>query len=274
MDIRAGILAAAVLVGFFALLVARNGLRTLQSARKLTFYRLRQSRMAAAWWMFFGALALAVIAILLPVVGTPIAFEMYPPSPTVAPTLTPSVVPTITITPTITLTPTITDTPLVSNTPTGTSTPYLPLVVEAQFISVVTPNPDAAISPLVFATSVQSGTGLPVSPSTLFRNPVPRIYASFSYDNMIPGAQWSAVWYRNGEYVFHESYPWDGGTGGIYYSECVSPAGGWQPGEYAVQIYVGLVFKRAGFFTVEGAAPPTPAPSATFSPTAPATATP
>jgi type VI secretion system secreted protein VgrG len=197
---------------------------------------------------------------------------MFPPSPTVAPTLTPSVVPTLTLSPTITLTPTITDTPLVSVTPTGTATPFLPMVVEAQFVSVVTPNPDAVISPLVFAISVKNG--LPESPSTLFRNPVTRIFASFSYDNMVPGAQWSAVWYRNGEYIFHESYPWDGATGGYYYSECVSPAGGWQPGEYAVQIFVGVLFKRAGFFTVEGDAPPTPAPSSTLSPIPSSTVTP
>jgi hypothetical protein len=211
-----------------------------------------------------GALLLIILAILLPTVGTPIAFKIYPPSPTVVPTLTPSIVPTLTLSPTITLTPTITDTPLVSVTPTGTSTPYLPIVIEAGFISVVTPNPDAAISPLEFATSVKNSK--PVSASTLFRNPIPRIYAYFSYDKMVPGSQWSAVWYRNGDYVFHESYPWDGATGGYYYSECVSPAGGWQPGNYSVQIYVGVDFKRAGSFTVEGEAPATPIATLTPAP--------
>jgi hypothetical protein len=272
MDIRAGIIATALFLGLGALLVARNGLLTLQAARKLTFYRLRQSRINSAWLMFGGALLLVILAILLPTVGTPIAFHYFPPSPTVAPTLTPSIVPTITLSPTITLTPTITDTPLYSETPTGTSTPYLPLVVEAQFISVTTPNPDAVISPIVFDTALKNS--LPVSPSILFRNPIPVMYASFSYDKMVPGAQWSAVWYRNGEYVFHESYPWDGGTGGYYYSECASPAGGWQPGVYTVQIYVGVDFKRSGSFTVEGDAPATPVPTATLSPTPAPVATP
>jgi hypothetical protein len=272
MDIRTGILTASIFLVLGALLVARSGLLTLQSARKLTFYRLRQSRIKSAWLMFGGALVLVIVAILLPVAGTPIAYHYFPPSPTVAPTLTPSVVPTITLSPTITLTPTITDTPLVSVTPTGTATPFLPLVVEAQFVSVVTPNPEAAISPLVFDTKLQNS--LPVSPAVLFRNPITVVYASFSYDKMMPGAQWSAVWYRNGEYVFHESYPWDGGTGGYYYSECASPAGGWQPGEYSVQIFVGVDFKRAGSFTVEGVAPATPIPTATLSPTPAPVATP
>jgi hypothetical protein len=272
MDIRAGIFTIAIILGLGALLVARNGLLTLQFARKLTFYRLRQSRINSAWLMFGGALLLVVIAILVPVLGTPVAYHYFPPSPTVAPTLTPSVVPTITLSPTITLTPTITDTPLFSETPTGTTIPSLPMVVEAQFISVTTPNPDAAISPIVFDTALKNS--LPVSPSTLFRNPIPVVYASFSYDKMMPGAQWSAVWYRNGEYVFHESYPWDGGTGGYYYSECASPAGGWQPGVYTVQIFVGMDFKRAGSFTVEGVAPATPIPTATLSPTPAPIATP
>jgi hypothetical protein len=272
MDIRAGIVTIAIILGLSALLVARNGMLTLQSARKLTFYRLRQSRINSAWLMFGGALVLIVVSILVPVVGTPIAFHYFPPSPTIAPTLTPSIVPTITLSPTITLTPTITDTPLVSVTPTGTATPFLPLVVEAQFVSVTTPNPDAVISPLVFSDSVKQG--LPESPSTLFRNPITHIFATFSYDQMMPGAQWSAVWYRNGEYIFHESYPWDGGTGGYYYSECISPAGGWQPGEYSVQIYVGVQFKRAGSFTVEGDAPATPIPTATLSPTPSSATTP
>jgi len=272
MDIRAGIITTAILIVLGALLVARNGLQTLQSARKLTFYRLRQSLITRAWALFGGALVLIIISILLPIYGTPIAFHYFPPSPTVAPTLAPSVVPTITLSPTITLTPTITDTPLVSVTPTGTATPFIPLVIEAQFISVVTPNPEAVISPLVFSTAIQDS--LPASPSTLFRNPIGRMYAFFSYDKMTLGAQWTAIWSRNGEYAFHESYPWDGGTGGYYYSECSNPAGGWQPGEYSVQIYVGVDFKRAGSFTVEGDAPPTPAPSATLSPTPQSTSTP
>lgn len=275
MDIRAGIITAAILVILGALLVARSGLHTLQSARKLTFYRLRQSLIARSWWLFGGALVLVIISILLPIYGMPVAFHYFPPSPTVAPTLTPSIVPTITLSPTITPTPTITDTPLVSVTPTGTATPFIPLVIEAQFISVVTPNPEAVISPLVFSTAIQDS--LPASPSTLFRNPIGRMYAFFSYDKMTLGAQWTALWFRNGEYAFHESYPWDGGTGGYYYSEWAPPPDQWQPGVYTVQIFVGHVFKQAGSFTVEGTAPtaaPTPIPTATLSPTPAPVATP
>jgi hypothetical protein len=273
MDIRAGIIASAIILVLGALLVARNGLLTLQAARKLTFYRLRQSRIASAWWLFGGALLLIIFSILLPVYGTPIAFHYFPPSPTVVLTWTPSVIPTITVSPTITLTPTITDTPLVSDTPTGTAIPSIPLVVEAQFSSVVTPNPDTVIGLLQFSTTVDKN-GFCVNPSNLFRNPIPHIYACFSYDKMLIGVQWTALWYRNGEFIIHESYPWNLSTGGIAYSDLAQPSDGWQPGVYTVQIFVGLDFKQAGSFTVEGTAPATPVPTATLSPTPVPVATP
>ncbi len=275
MDIRAGIIAAAVLLGLGALLVARGGLLTLQSARKLTFYRLRQSRINGAWRLFALALLMVVIAVWLPIFGQPLAFQYFPPSPTVAPTLTPSVVPTITLSPTITLTPTITDTPLVSDTPTTTVTPSLPLAIEAQFVSLVTPNPDAVISPLVFSTAIKDS--LPVSPAESFENPIPHMYAVFSYDKMLPGVQWTAVWLRNGELVYFETIPWNGGTGGYGYSDWGPTPDKWQPGIYTVEIFVGHDFKRAGSFTVEGEAPtaaPTPVSSATLTPTPSFTATP
>ncbi|MCL4823418.1 MAG: hypothetical protein KJZ57_04280, partial [Anaerolineales bacterium] len=261
MDIRSGFIAASILLAIWALAVFRSGWITFHSAARLTFYRIKRSRESRGRWLILASFLILAIAIFLPIYGQPVAYHYFPPSPTPSLTLTPSVVPTIT------LTPTITDTPLYSETPTGTPTPYLPLVVEAQFVSVVTPNPEAAISPLAFALAVTQD-GLPQNPSTLFRNPIQKIYASFSYDKMVPGSQWSAVWFRNGEYVCHESYPWDGGTGGYYYSECANPVGGWQPGVYSVQMYVGTEFNRADAFTVVGAAPETPAPSPTPSMTA------
>ena len=265
MDIRAGILTSAVLLGLGALYLIRAGLGTIREARGLTFYRLRQSRINQGWRSLLGAFLLVVAAILLPVYGTPVVFHYFPPTATIAPTLTPSIVPTITVSPTITLTPTITDTPLYTDTPTGTPTPFIPLAVEAQFISAVTPNPNAAISPLVFSTTLENS--LPASPNTIFRNPIPHMYAVFSYDQMLPGVQWTAIWYRNGEYVFHETKPWDGSTGGFGFSDWGPTPDQWLPGLYTVQIYVGHDFKRGGSFTVEGDAP-------TAAPTIPPTATP
>jgi type VI secretion system secreted protein VgrG len=279
MDIRAGIIAAAILLGLGALIIVRNGLFTLRSARKLTFYRLRQSRISSAWRLFGLALILVVIAIILPIYVTPIAFKYFPPSPTVVPTLTPSVVPTITLSPTITLTPTITDTPLYSETPTITPTPFIPIAIEAGFVSIVTPNPDAVVTVLQFSTSVDAN-GYCQSPLPMFRNPLNKIYACYQYDKMTIGTQWTALWYRGDQLLpcsLSESYPWNLSTGGIAYSECALSSDQWLPGVYIVQIFVGHDFKRAGSFTVEGEAPtaaPTPIPSATLSPTPALTTTP
>jgi type VI secretion system secreted protein VgrG len=255
MDIRAGILTATVLLVLGAFFVIRSGVQTIQAARKLTFYRLRSARLSRGWQFLGAAVLMILLAIWLPVFGQPLAFKVYPPSPTIAPTFTPSVIPTLTVSPTITLTPTITDTPLVSITPTGTATPYLPLAVEAQFISAVTPNPDAIISVLQFSTSVDA-SGFCVAPAPSFRNPITHMYGCFQYDKMTPGSQWTALWYRNGELVRFESYPWNAGTGGIiYYTDWAPTPDQWLPGTYTVQIFVGHEFKRSGFFIVEGEAP-------------------
>ncbi|GAH59162.1 unnamed protein product, partial [marine sediment metagenome] len=44
--------------------------------------------------------------------------------------------------------------------------------------------------------------------------PVGHMYALFSYDGMLNGSQWSALWYREDDLVFFESKPWDGGSSG------------------------------------------------------------
>ena len=149
-----------------------------------------------------------------------------------------------------------------TDTPTPTSTPFIPPAIEALFESDVTPRPDAVFSPLQFSTRMKDYQA--VAPSTYFVNPLHTIYAVFSYDNMIPGAQWTALWYRGETLVCYETLPWDGKTGGLGYSECSIPADEWLPGEYEVQIFVGEEWKAVGRFIVEGEPPtatPTPTPT-------------
>lgn len=196
--------------------------------------------------------------------GEPIAYRYFPPSLT--PSLTPTItlIPTITLSPTITLTPTITDTPSVTDTPTITPTPFIPPAIEALFNSLVTPNPDAVFSPLQFSTAYENFEC--VAPSTTFVNPIRSITACFSYNNMSPGVQWTALWYRENELVHYETLPWDGTTGGLGFSEWAPPPELWQPGTYTVQVFVGLEWKVVGQFIVSGD-PPTPLPSMTPSAT-------
>jgi len=265
MDIRAGIIAAVVLSVIGAILIFRSGYGAWLSARKLTFYRIRRRRERAGLLTVLGALLLLGFAFWLSFFGEPIAYQYFPPSPTI--TLTPSItiVPTITLSPTITLTPTITDTPSVSDTPTITPTPFIPLAIEALFESVITPNPNAVFSPLQFTLNCSNFSDF--TAAAVFQNPIRYMCAVFSYAEMIPGSQWTALWFRNGELVHYETIPWDGETGGYGFTEWEAPADQWLPGTYDVQIFVGLEWKVVGQFLLQGDAP-TAISTLTLTPTA------
>ncbi len=272
MDIRAGIIAAVGLSIVFAFLVARNAIRTIQMARRMTFYSLRRERMLAGWQLLGGAVLLLAFSGWLTFYGEPVAYQYFPPSPVPSPTFGPTIIPTITETPTITLTPTVTDTPSTTDTPTPTTTPQLPAAVLGLFQSDVTPNPEAVFSPLQFTTSCTDLTS--INTATVFQNPVRYICGVFTYDNMVPGSQWTAIWFRDGKLVAGclDTHPWDGGVGGYGYADCELPADEWLAGTYQVQIFVGEEWKLVGEFILQGD-PPTTTPTRSPSPTPPATPT-
>jgi type VI secretion system secreted protein VgrG len=192
------------------------------------------------------------------------AYVYFPPSPTpsMTPTITPT--PTITLTPTITVPPTMTLTPSVSDTPTPTLTPFLPVAIESLFQGEVTPNPDAVFTSIQFSTTFD-GTN-PIDPKSVFNLPIKTMYGGFDYNNIIPGVQWTALWYHDGKLICYETKPWDGGTGGIGgYTECSDPVGGWSAGQYEVQIFMGYEWKVIGRFIVNGAST---TPTLTGTPTA------
>jgi type VI secretion system secreted protein VgrG len=274
LDIHTAVQTAVVLAALGLVLSVWGGIRTIRRARSLRFFRMRRDRMVRGWRLIFFGISLGGIALLVRSFAEPIAYQYFPPTPTVTFSPTVSLTPTITVTPSITLTPTITLTPSVSDTPTITPTPRIPLAIEANFESTITPNPQAIFSELVFTQGIDEETYAPLNPGEVFQNPVGHVYAIFSYDGMVDGSQWTAIWYRGDELVHFETQPWDGGTGGLGYTDWDPDASGWQPGEYEVQIYVGHEWKVSGFFMVEGSAPSrtatptrTPTPSRTPSPT-------
>ncbi|MDP3185938.1 MAG: hypothetical protein Q8M58_11740, partial [Anaerolineales bacterium] len=112
-------------------------------------------------------------------------------------------------------------------------------------------------------------------PSTVFQNPVRHMYAAFTYDQMVPGAQWTALWYRDGKLVHFETKPWDGAVGGYGFTDWNPPPVEWLPGTYVVQIFVGVDWKVVGQFIVQGE-PSTSTPTLTpsLSPTPTLTRTP
>jgi hypothetical protein len=273
LDIHAAVVTTIVLVilGAFASLWA--GIRTIRAGRRISFFRIRTQRVSLGWRMVFLAFCLAAFAYAISRYGEPVAFRYFPPSQTFTRTPTISQTPTISLTPSITETPTITPTPAISYTPTPSYTPFLPQQILVQFNSTVTPNPDSVFSHLLFSPHIQSYQA--VNPATVFQNPVGRMFASFSYDKMVNGSQWTVLWYRDGTLVHAETGPWSGGSGGYGYTGWSPSPDQWLPGIYQVQIFVGMEWKSIGQFLVQGEpATLTPTRTATFTLTPSITLTP
>jgi hypothetical protein len=260
LDIHAAILMVIILTNLGAILCAWNGIRTIHKARKIAYYRLQRRQVASGWWTIFFALVLVGFSIILGRFGEPITYRYFPPSPTPSLTATTSLTPTTSLSPTITLTPTITPTPQFSYTPTATGTVFLPDSIETQFSSIVTPNPDAVFSPLTFSLRI-SGF-LAVNPETVFQNPLKSVFATYSYNLMTDGVQWTAIWYQNGQVLKYRTITWDSGTGGYGAEELTMPADEWLPGIYQLVFFVGKEWKVLGEFRVMGE-PPTVTPTQT-----------
>ncbi len=191
-------------------------------------------------WLFFS--------------GEKTIYQIFPVTNTPSPTLTFTLSPTPSLIPTLTPTPSLTPTLQFTYTPSPSPIPELPSSVSALFESSVTPNPDTAYSPLIFSSDLDLESYSTIGEATIFQNPVNQIYATFSYDLMIAGVQWTALWYRQGELVHFESFPWDGGTGGLGFTEWIPNSEEWLPGAYQVHVFVGEQVIVSGEFQVEGEA--------------------
>ena len=245
----------------FILLILAGGwilftaFRAFREARRLRFFLKRRKILGRAWQLIFYAALIITAAFLVNSYVEPITYQVFEPSPTA--TLTP----TMTLTPTITQTATITQVPTMTETPEFTPTPIMPAVISEGFTSEVTPNPESVFSDITFAKRL-NGEYLPIDPNVRFDQPNTTIYGSFSYDKMIPGTQWSALWFRDGELIDYESILWNGASGGSGYTDMALPSDEWLSGFYEVQIFVGDTWKRSGYFEIFGD-PPTPTPTST-----------
>jgi len=267
LDIHSAVVAAVIITILGALLSVWNGIRGILNGRRVTYYHLRRRQVALGWRAIFFAMVLLGFAFLVRGFGESVTFRYFPPSPSPSPTPTISMTPTISFTSTISLTPTITTSPEISFTPTSTGTPFLPMVIEMQLKSNVTPNPGAIFSPLVFSLKVKNF--IAINPQTIFQNPLSQIYVTYTYDGMTNGTQWTAVWYLNGQLLMYKTISWDSGTGGFGQEELNLPTEKWLPGIYKLVFFVGTKWKVLGDFRVMGN-PPT----STVSPTSSVTPTP
>jgi hypothetical protein len=267
-DIASFIKTAAFVFLFFALYAFWRGSTSIRASGDMPYHRLREQRLLHGWQVVFWGLVLLALAGWLNFYGEATAFEVFPVTATPTQTSTPSVTPSPSLTPSLTLSPSLTATLEFTYTPSPSAIPEMPLSVLGQFSSRVTPNANSVFSPLTFSRGINFSTYLAIDAGVVFANPVGGIYATFSYDGMLPEVQWTALWYRDGELVSYETKPWDGGTGGYGYTEWIPNAEEWQPGKYQVQIFAGMEPKVVGDFEVTG----TPATSS-VTPTASATAT-
>lgn len=254
LDIRSFLLAATIISFAGFVLVFLQGFRLIRGSGSLPYFRIRRQQLVRGWRFLGLSVFLGIFSVLINVYGEPIVYRYIDVTATPSPVPTQTLIPTITLTPTLTLTPSITPTLEFTYTPTYTQTPHIPLSILSRFESVVTPSVEIVFSELVFSKGY-TDEYLPIQPGVVFQNPVEHLYALFSYDSMAEGVQWTALWYREGELVYFETKLWDGATGGFGFTDRDPPAEDWQPGNYEVQIFVGLVWRVVGFFTVEGDPP-------------------
>ncbi|MCJ7723401.1 MAG: hypothetical protein MUP03_04645, partial [Anaerolineales bacterium] len=93
MDIRAGIYTAIGIAVLGAGLSIWIGLRSIRSGRRITFFKIRQRRMASGWRLLWLGIFLIFLVFFLLLEGEPFVYRYFPPTAT------------ITYTPTITMTP-------------------------------------------------------------------------------------------------------------------------------------------------------------------------
>jgi hypothetical protein len=268
LDIHDAVVMTIILAAVGAIISLWVGLRRLRQARRMAYYRIARKQMSGGWRTLFFAAALVGFAVLMGFYAEPVAYTYFPPSPTQSRTPTITLTPTISLTPTITETPTLTLTPAESYTPTITPTAFVPESILAQFTSSVTPDPEAVFSQITFSLSVKSFVA--VDPQVVFEQPLTTIYATYTYNNMNDGVDWTALWYRNGELLNYETAPWEGGTGGYGQYDLSLPENEWLAGTYQLIFFVGSEWKVLGEFLVQGDPPTptfTPSPSATLTPT-------
>jgi hypothetical protein len=253
LDVHSGVITVVILLGIATFAIFYSGLRTLRSVKRIQFFRIRRDTSGQGWFVIFLSLLLLLFTFLIATYAEPVIYTYLPPSATLVPT------PTLTLTPTISLTPTNSLTPTITNTPSETNTPGIPPTIEAGFLAQLAPNPDAVFSPIRFSRRIDN-TNQPVTPLTEFKNPIDHLYGTFSFDKMLDGSQWTALWFCNENLVFFETLIWDGGSGGYGYTDWDPPDDYWPPGIYDVQLFAGNQWKRSATFTVIGF-PDTPSPT-------------
>ena len=82
MSMGLGVTIVVILFALGALLAARAGIRSIQFARKVVFYRTRSAYMATGWQWLIVAFVLLSFTIASAVFGQTVVNQIFPPPPT------------------------------------------------------------------------------------------------------------------------------------------------------------------------------------------------
>lgn len=112
--------------------------------------------------------------------------------------------------------------------------------------------PDTAIADLSFTTEIDEQYR-PITTRSLFGEGFFTLYATFAYDKMADGMEWSWVWRFDGEVIDGGNQLWAYGNDGPGYVY-LSPEEGFSEGEYSLEIWVNdqLIAQKA--MTITGSA--------------------
>jgi hypothetical protein len=243
LDIRTTIVVVVVGLVFISFFVVLHGARILRYADDVTYIQKKRKITRQGWRIIFMSVAIFLSAIVCGMFGEDMVYQVYVPSSTI--TLTSSITPSLTIT----LTPTITLSPTLTRTPSITPTPFVPDEITALFEGVLEPGSNIIFSSIRFSDAIDEYYQ-PILEKTSFDDSVEIVYGSFTYNNMQPGLQWTALWVNPiGEVICYETEVWGNFTGGYGYTECTYDPETWMEGEYQVQMFLGNEWWQTNTFT-------------------------
>lgn len=225
------------------------GWRRIRSAQELPFFTFRQRRIREGWRLVLLGFGLGIFGLVTRLFGERAVLVIITPTPSHTPLPSATLPPTTTLTPSITPTASTTPTPSATPTPSVTPTPEVPQALTVLFRESVTPRPEAAFSNIEISRRLDT-LNRAIAPDTTFEIPLETLYGAFTYDFLDDGVRWTAIWYLGSEIICSETKPWDGGTGGYGFTECL-PAEGWTPGEYEVQMFLGNTWIVSERFAVQ-----------------------
>lgn len=111
-------------------------------------------------------------------------------------------------------------------------------------------HPDTAIADLSFTTEIDEQYR-PISTRSLFGEGFFTLYATFAYDKMADGMEWSWVWRYNGEVIDGGNQLWAYGNDGPGYVY-LRPEEGFSEGDYSLEIWVNDQLVAQNSMTITG----------------------